>query len=363
MNPLSGKGFWIWKIKDCENGNPASIASVAQAAGFTHVPIKIADGTDISNFDVTNRVDLIPPVVQTLKAKGIQVWGWHYVYGDDPIGEARLAVQRIKQYDLSGYIIDAEQEYKLPGREVNARRFMSEIRAGLPNLPVALSSYRFPVYHQELPWTAFLEKCDLNMPQVYWEQAHNPAEQLERSVRELTALTPSLPVIPTGPGYKWSGWRPTELDIVEFINKARELGLSAINLFSWDECRRDLMNIWNVFAGYAWDAPKDPVLQLFAAINARDPILAAGVYKTGAILITPYTTLQGTNEISSYYTGLLNQTLPSATFSLVGSPGEGSFRQINWTANSSRGKVLNGSDSLAIQDGKIAYHFTSYTLT
>ena len=43
--------------------------------------------------------------------------------------------------------------------------------------------------------------ANIAMPQVYWEQSHNPAQQLERTVKEYN--NPALvgfprPVIPTG---------------------------------------------------------------------------------------------------------------------------------------------------------------------
>ena len=42
---LLGKGMMIWIVSRCENGNPEAIAKTAQAAGLTHVLIKIANGT------------------------------------------------------------------------------------------------------------------------------------------------------------------------------------------------------------------------------------------------------------------------------------------------------------------------------
>ena len=130
--PLRGKGFFIWKIRDCDGGNAISIANSAQAAGFSHVLLKIADGSYSYNYDRNTSTDLIPPVVQALRNRGIQVWGWHYVYGNNPSGEARIAVSQCQKYNLDGYVIDAEGEYKQPGKDVAARRFMSELRAGLP---------------------------------------------------------------------------------------------------------------------------------------------------------------------------------------------------------------------------------------
>ena len=38
---LTGKGFMIWKIKDCEGGNADAIADVARRAGLSHVLIKV----------------------------------------------------------------------------------------------------------------------------------------------------------------------------------------------------------------------------------------------------------------------------------------------------------------------------------
>ncbi len=112
---LQGKGFYIWQIKRCEGGSAAAIANAAVQAGLSHVLIKIADGTNSYNIDSTSGADLVPAVKQALKARNIQVWGWHYVYGYDPTGEANIAIQRIQQLGLDGYAIDAEAQYKEPG--------------------------------------------------------------------------------------------------------------------------------------------------------------------------------------------------------------------------------------------------------
>ena len=48
---LEGKGFFIWKISRCENGDPQAIANLAHASQLTHVLIKIADTVYSSNID------------------------------------------------------------------------------------------------------------------------------------------------------------------------------------------------------------------------------------------------------------------------------------------------------------------------
>ena len=68
------------------------------------------------------------PVVSALRSNGIKVWGWHYIYGDNPIGEANVGIARIRQYNLDGYVIDVEKEYKATGKKAAARKFMNQIR-------------------------------------------------------------------------------------------------------------------------------------------------------------------------------------------------------------------------------------------
>lgn len=364
---LQGKGFFIWKIVNCEGGNAEAIGNEARAAGYTHVLIKIANGVLSSNVDTTSGFDRAPAVVQALRARGISPWGWHYVYGNDPIGEARKAIERLRGLGLDGYVIDAEAEYKQSGKSVAAQRFMTEMRAAFPNLPMALCSYRFPSYHPQLPWREFLEKCDYNMPQVYWELAHNPASQLSRSVREFQGITPFRPVFPTGPTYKVNGWAPTGADITEFLNTARSLNLTGANFFSWDECRRDLSALWTQIQDYPWGGsspqPMDVPQQFIAALNTHNPDQVAGLYSNTAVHITSARTIQGIQAIRSWYSTFLNQILPSGNFTLTGSSGSGTSRNFTWHATSSAGKVLNGNDTLGLASGKISYHYSSFTVT
>lgn len=361
---LTGKGFFIWKIPSCENGNATYITNQAVANKFTHVMIKIADGTALSNYDSIKNIDLIPPVASALRAKGIQVWGWHYIYGNDPIREARLAAQRVAALNLNGYIIDAEIEFKQPGKDIAARSFMTELRKNLPNLPIALSSYRYPSYHMEFPFNIFLNQCDYAMPQVYWEQAHNPDAQLTRCISEYKSLVTPRPVIPTGPTYRSGTWYPTTGDISLFMKTAVRQNLAGVNFFSWDECRRDLNSLWTTIGAFAWPAPPvaDFPVQFIAALNTRNPDTVAALYSPTALQITSSRTIQGTDAIRAWYTTLFNQVLPNAVFTLTGSSGTGSTRHINWNCTSTKGTIQNGSDTFGLSLDKIAYHYTYYKL-
>ena len=141
---LCGKGYYIWQIPRCDDGIPSAIAARAVDAGLSYVMIKIADGPNWPyNYDFERGVDLIPPVMNALREVGIQVWGWHYVKGDNPAGEAQIAIERSLSLGVDGYVIDAEAEYKKRGKARAAARYMADLRAGMPDMPIALSTYHF----------------------------------------------------------------------------------------------------------------------------------------------------------------------------------------------------------------------------
>ncbi len=93
------------------------------------------------------------------------------------------------------------------------------------------------------------------MPQVYWVQSSNPAEQLEKSYTQYREIT-DLPYLPTGAAYCSDGWCPTDEQIVEFAAKAEELQLPGINFWEWAAATND--GFWNAVAGIDYDIPEVP---------------------------------------------------------------------------------------------------------
>jgi SnoaL-like domain len=363
---VKGKGFYIWKVLETEQGNANAIANAAQQAGFSHVLIKAADGNHSYNVDSKSGADLVAPVITALHARGIQAYVWHYVYGYDPLGEARIAIQRVQELKADGYAIDAEAEYSQAGRDAAARQFMSALRASLPNLPIVLSSYRYPSYHPQLPWQAFLEKCDYNMPQVYWMQNHNAGEQLIRSVREFQAFTPYRPIIPTGAAFTESGWSPTVDDELEFLQTAQSLNLTGANFWEWSNCRQYLPAVWDAIQNYPWTTtplPKDITQQYIDALNTHDSIKVEALYTPTAVHINARRTIQGAVALHAWFDDFFRNILPNAVFTLSGFNGSGNSRHFTWTAKSGVGSVSNGSDTLGLSDGRIAYHFSTFTVT
>jgi hypothetical protein len=354
--------MYLWKIKETEGGDVKVIALSAYQAGLTHVLIKIADGRYTYNYDWDKKIDLVPPLVEALRNRGISPWGWHYVRGDAPVAEARKAVQRIRTLELDGYVIDAEHEYK--GRYAEAKAFMTMLRKELPSTPIALSSYRYPSYHPRLPWKQFLEKCDFNMPQVYWERSHNPAIQLRRCLKEFRGMVPNRPVFPTGAAYTERLWVPTADEVVEFMNTSRDEGLAGANFWEFAASKR--VGLWDTIAGYHWPGTPLPVkdisLKFIEALNSHRPEVVAKLYASSAVHVNASRTVQGLERIKAWYADFFRQVLPDATFALTGYSGTGSSRHVTWAATSSKGNVLNGNDTFGLNHDQIIYHYTYFTL-
>ena len=102
---------------------------------------------------------------------------------------------------------------------------------------------------------------------------------------------------------------------------------------------------------------------LFQALNSHDPAQVTALYKTDGVHVLSGQTIQGSAAISSWYTTFFNSTLPNATFTLVSANNTPGSLQITWQAVSPSGNVKNGSDTLSIMDGQIAFHYSSYTIT
>ena len=123
---FDGSGMWIWYLSKSHGGDPAAIAAQAQAHGVSTVFVKSADGTNVwSQFSAT--------AVAALKATGLRVCGWQFVYGRQPDRRGVAAAAAAKDAGADCFVIDAETAYE--GRYAQAQRYVAEAaRAGRPRL-------------------------------------------------------------------------------------------------------------------------------------------------------------------------------------------------------------------------------------
>ncbi len=278
---ISGKGFFIWNLADKEILLPEFLASVAKEHNFSHLLLKVADGSRSYN------VAGAPAVVSACHKLGIEVWGWQYVYGNSPVYETLAAIRRMDELDLDGFVIDAESEYKQAGAAA-AKVYMSQLREKA-EITIALSSYRWPSYHPEFPWDEFMTHVDFAMPQVYWMGAHNPTAQLARCVSEYRDRWPEIPIVPTGAAFQEGGWKASEEEIIAFAQAVKDQGLSAYNYWEWANAVR--YGLWETVAGLDVELVNpEPVVPTIATvktnvINLRsEPSAKTNANKIGALL-------------------------------------------------------------------------------
>lgn len=400
---LKGKGYYLWQIQRAFEGNPGKIADAAQQAGLSHVLIKVADG--VYNYNISNGVDMVPGLVAALRSRGISPWGWQYIYGVNAVNEAKRAITRVKQLGLDGFVVNAEKEFKATNMASTAKAYMQELRGGLPKFPIALSTYRYPKLHAPFPFAAFLEFCDINMPQVYWVGSSNPGQQLKRSIDEYKAVSPVLPVIPTGAAYGQGSWSPTASQVIEFLQTARTIGLNAANFWEW-QTSYVKTDVWSAISHFDWAAPpaqapappptppvqnpqpnppttpppaaptptRDPRVaqaleignKLIAALNSGVANNVVFLYMTEGRLVCNGQGRTGSRELYSWYSGLLRDTFPpKTTFRLLDAGVQADFLKLVWSATLPSGNTARGTDLIRMDNtGKlIAMHHAAFSMS
>jgi hypothetical protein len=229
---FDGNGMWIWYLSRSEGGDPTAIATQAAAHGVSTVFVKSADGTGVwSQFSAT--------AVAALKATGLRVCGWQFVYGRDPIGEARAAAAA-KDAGADCFVIDAEGAYE--GKYAQAQRYMTKLRALVgDDYPIGLTSFPYVDYHPGLPYSVFMAPdggARFNLPQVYWKTIGDTvdaslAHTYEWNLPYETALYPL--------GQTYDG--PKAADVRRFRQLSGAYGARGV---SWW--------VWQYASGSDWDA-------------------------------------------------------------------------------------------------------------
>ena len=153
--------MWIWYLSRSDGGSVPAIIARAHAAGVVTLIIKSSDGANYwSQFS--------PGLVRELRAGGLHVCAWQYVYGSEPRAEA-VAGARAVGAGAQCLIIDAEAEYE--GRYAAAASYLSELRGLVGrSYPLGLASFPYVDYHPAFPYSVFLGPggAQFDMPQMYW---------------------------------------------------------------------------------------------------------------------------------------------------------------------------------------------------
>jgi hypothetical protein len=161
---FDGGGMWIWYVSKANGGDTGAIVEQAKAHGVSTVFVKSGDGASYWT-------QFSPSLVSTLKAAGLRVCAWQYVYGKSPSAEAAVAARAATEAGADCFVIDAESEYE--GRYSQAQAYMGDLRSAVgPDYPIGLAAFPYVDYHPSFPYSVFLGPggAQFNAPQAYWKE-------------------------------------------------------------------------------------------------------------------------------------------------------------------------------------------------
>ncbi len=215
-SPLYGKTWWVWEVDKC--GGVQDIIDTCKATGARGVVVKAFDGV--------NSWPQWEQSVDTLKAAGLVVGAWGYLYPANAKQTAQAALVALEKADY--LIIDAESEFEAPGTAEAARQLGQLIRAKVPEALIGLTTFALPNDHASFPYDVFMSWTDFIEPQVYWADAQMSASiMLNQSIDQLQKLSKN-PIYPVAQGYPQA--MPAE--IAEFSAVAVERWIGGVSI--WD---------------------------------------------------------------------------------------------------------------------------------
>jgi putative peptidoglycan binding protein len=239
-NPLAGDGMWIWYVSKANRGKVGAIAGRADKRGIETVLIKSGDGTKYwSQFSSA--------LVGALKARGLRVCAWQFVYGRSAAREANIGAAAVAR-GADCLVIDAEGHYE--GRYPQASTYIARLRSLIgPDYPVGLAAFPYVDYHPAFPFSVFLGPggAQYNIPQLYWKTIGTTVD---------TAFTHTWvwnraygrPILPLGQVYL----NPKPKAIRRFRSLALAHGMQGVSWWSWQHAGK---RQWKAVGGSSAPAP------------------------------------------------------------------------------------------------------------
>ena len=219
--PVDGEGMWVWVVKRSHGGNPDRMAQKALRHGVDTVIIKGADAR-------TRWRQFSPLLISKLKAYGLKVCAYQFVYGRYPRTEANLGA-RLARSGADCLMIDAEGHYE--GRYRPAQAYIRRLRSRVgPNYPVGLTSFPYVHYHPTFPYSVFLGPggAQFNVPQMYWKTIGVSVDRIFSITYTYNRLF-KRPIHPLGQTYA----NPSSYEVQRFRRLALAYGAPGVSWWVW----------------------------------------------------------------------------------------------------------------------------------
>jgi len=249
---FDGNGMWIWYVSRVGGGDPQAIIDQAKEHGISTVFVKSADGT-------TAWSQFTPQLVAALKAGGLDVCAWQYVYGARPDLEAQVAAQSAEA-GADCFVIDAEKEYE--GRYAQAQRYVTALRAAVGDAyPIGFTSFPYVDYHPSLPYSVFLGPggAQYNAPQIYWKDIGGGVDAVVDHTYQHNRPY-GRPIVPLGQLYN----APSTADVLRFRQLVKAAGATGVSWWDWQHA-----------SARNWDAVAQPLPPLLAPVLSPDMVTLA----------------------------------------------------------------------------------------
>jgi peptidoglycan hydrolase-like protein with peptidoglycan-binding domain len=270
-NPFASRGMWIWTLRGANGGSLSRIIAEARRFGISTLYIKSSDGSGMwSQFNSAT--------VRALRAAGLKVCAWQFVYGAYPRYEAQAGANAVRD-GANCLVIDAEGQYE--GKYSQAQIYIARLRQLIgTTFPVALAGLPYVDYHPSFPYSVFLGPggAQYNMPQMYWRDIGTSVA----GVYAHTYLYNRIylrPIYPLGQVYN----SPPPAQLSRFRQYLQVYGAVGVSWWDWADAT---LNSWKAVSQYVpylantTAAPGEAALGKGAAgdlvVWAQEHLLAAG---------------------------------------------------------------------------------------
>jgi hypothetical protein len=271
--PIGGKGIFIWQLWTANGGgkNLNTIVGKLKSEGISWIVIKMGDGDSFYNqsgkslftWAATNYGSM-DSVVGIFHSNGIKILAYQYVYGvphhwSNSWSETDVANWILDVKGIDGLVIDAEIEYDvLTNRVEAARSYCDSIRVHHPDGFVALTAWSRISSHATFPWTSFLDRVAVNMPQAYWgARPTTPQNELNLMSSQFASYygiwasegdsAAAKPIMPVGDAYDAA---VAQGDVTYFSNIC-QLTYGYPGICMWEYSQVKYSYIWDEYAA-AW---------------------------------------------------------------------------------------------------------------
>ena len=258
VTPLTGKGMWVWKYRQTEQGDPDAIVARAVSAGLRQIWVRVGDSRD--GF---YGADVLAGLVPRAHAAGLAVVGWGFPYLWDPVGDARWSAEALAWRGPDGSALDAfspdieTASENVVLSEARARVYLSLVREVASRRPVVATVFppteaRMSTY----PYEAIAAYVDAFAPMVYWG-CTEPGKAATEALDRLSTLRP-VHVIGQAFDMVEIGGRPTPPSAAEttrFLDVARRRGALGASFWVWQSIGADQ---WSALAAYPWPVGAAP---------------------------------------------------------------------------------------------------------